>query len=181
MKKVTTIATIAVLILAVMFSMLPTSAALAAAHADVTVTVKNRTGGAVTVNLRGEGGNYSFTYSEPGLYEFTVPEGKYDYYATTPCGNQSGQFNLNVNKELFLSCKDGGEILLSRPGPACDNMALWYTVTDGTFTEADWFPIDWGLDPAAVAANAALMGISFTYETRCADGSPTWGWWNLQN
>jgi len=133
MKKIITLSTIAVVILTVLFSVLPTSTAQAATHADVTITVKNRTAGAVTITLSNEdSGSFTFTFDETGMYEVTVPEGKYEYYAVTPCGNESGQFNLNISKQLSFSCKDGREVTLSK---SCQKV-LW--VAGGL----DWFELN---------------------------------------
>jgi hypothetical protein len=156
MKKVTTIVTFALMILALLFSTLPASTALAAkAPENVSVMVKNRTGGSVTIILNGAGGSYSFTY-EPGMFEFSVPEGLYSYRASTPCGNEIGQFNLNAHKELFLACKDGREVSLSRPAAACEQM-LWVG------SEYQWFEPDTSYWPM-------LLGDPrFEAEMRCFD------------
>jgi hypothetical protein len=140
MKKNTTITTIAVLILAVLFSMLPVSTALAKRAPDaVTITVKNHTSGKVTVTLTDENNaRYTFTFEEPGMYDFSIPQGHYSYYATTPCGSESGEFNLNVHKELFLSCQDGREIILSKSD--CE-VALWVGSAWQWFeTNPAWWP-----------------------------------------
>ena len=153
MKKVTTIATIAVLILAVLFSALPSGVALA--KADVTVTIKNNTGGTISGRI----GSYNFTF-DPGMYEISLPEGKYEFYVSTPCGSESGQFNLNVSKHLFLSCKNDGEVSLYKPdsAPACE-MMLWVGA------EYQWFEPDTSYWPM-------LLGDpGFEAEMKCFDSS----------
>jgi hypothetical protein len=136
MKKLTVAATIAIMILAMVFS----TALAAKSPADVSVTVKNHTGGTVTLRLTGETGSYWFTFDDLGMYKISVPEGRYSYYANTPCGNESGDFNLNVHKFLKFACKNSGrEITLTKT--SCEKV-LWV----GSYWQwfelnPDWWPI----------------------------------------
>jgi hypothetical protein len=136
MKKLTSAVAIAIMILAMVFS----TALAAKRSADVSVTVKNHTGGTVTFRLTGENGSYWFTVDDLSMYEISVPEGRYSYYATTPCGNESGEFNLNVHKLLKFACKKSGrEITLTKS--SCEKV-LWV----GSFwqwfeTNPEWWPI----------------------------------------
>jgi hypothetical protein len=116
MKTYTTITLAALTILALLFSFLPVSTALAKKDAvNVTLTVKNRTGGTVLVRLTDENGKSLFYAYEPGQTNTVLFEGHFRYYASTLCGNQSGVFNLNVTKELFFSCNAGLEMALLVP------------------------------------------------------------------
>ena len=116
MKKLTTITLAAITILTMLFSFLPMSTALAKKDdTNVTLKVKNRTGGKVAVMLIDENGNRIFFEYGPGLTNTIVFEGRFRYYASTPCGNQNGVFNLNVTKELLFSCGDSLEVALIVP------------------------------------------------------------------
>ncbi len=116
MKKITKLTLAAITILTMLFSFLPLSVAQAKKDdTKVTLKVRNRTGGEVTVMLIDENGNHIFFEYGPGLTNTHVFEGHFGYYASTPCGNQSGIFNLNVTKELFFSCGDGLEVVLIVP------------------------------------------------------------------
>ncbi|MCX6081288.1 MAG: hypothetical protein NTW32_17285 [Chloroflexi bacterium] len=128
MKKIV----VAIVMLTLLFSLLPASSALAGkAIGDVTISVKNHTGGNVTLTLSDQYGNrFVFNY-EPGMFDSTVLEGRYSYYANTPCGIQTGSFNMNVNKHLDFFCNtDDDEISLrvpsSQAGLACEIM-FWYS------------------------------------------------------
>lgn len=99
--------TLLVLVLiATLVALLP-SAALGASPAVVSVRVRNQTGGSVHLSLSLPGGTPIFTTLEEGVTSFTTSDGLYNYYASTPCGNMSGQWNINMSKTLYLSCKTG--------------------------------------------------------------------------
>ena len=116
MKKLTTITLAVIAILTMLFSFLPMSTAQAKREGtDVTLKVRNRTGGQVSLKLVDENGNPMFFVYEPGQTSTPLPEGQYTYYASTPCGNRSGIFNVNVTKELLFSCNEGLEIALTVP------------------------------------------------------------------
>lgn len=107
-------------LLGMLFSMLPTLTALAKKETGVvSISVKNRTGGIVTLILVDQNGyRHVFSY-EPGMFNSSLLEGRYSFYANTPCGVQSGVLNLNVNKHLDFYCaKEGREIHLYVPVPA---------------------------------------------------------------
>ncbi len=116
MKTYTTITLAAITILAMLFSFLPVSTALAKKEdTNVTLMVKNRTGGTVMVRLTDENGKSLFFTYGPGQANTILFEGHFSYYASAPCGNQSGVFNLNVTKELLLSCDADLEVALLVP------------------------------------------------------------------
>jgi hypothetical protein len=106
MKTYTTITLTAITILTMLFSLLPMSSALASQNDTlVTIKIKNRTGGTVMVSLFDEHGKSLFFNYGPGQTNTVLSEGRFHYYVSTPCGNQSGVFNLNVTKELSFSCR----------------------------------------------------------------------------
>jgi hypothetical protein len=94
------------IVLALTFAMVP-SATFAASSADVAVHVRNQTGGLVQLSMSLPGGSPTFRTLEEGVTSFTTNDGLYTYYASTPCGNMSGQWNINVAKTLYLTCKTG--------------------------------------------------------------------------
>lgn len=101
MKKITTLGMIAILFLTAVFAVSQTGAAQAAnGPADVTVTLMNNAAGSVSLHLTGENGSFWFNVSEAGMTVLSVPEGKYDYSLTTPCGVENGRMNVNVAKVL---------------------------------------------------------------------------------
>jgi hypothetical protein len=132
MKK---IALVTLTILTLLFSMLPLSSALAKKDGgDVKLQVKNQTGTPLTLLLIDENGNHLYFTFEPGFTGATLPEGKYSYYVSTPCGNQSGVFNVNVTKQLFFACGDDGvdthlqvPDFQGAPGGGCGAFEWWHS------------------------------------------------------
>jgi len=114
MKKLSLITTLAVFVLVALLSALPSSAAQAAEPATISLFVHNSSGGTVSMVLTDQlGFHFTFTYA-PGMTSSKLKEGKYTYYANTPCGVEAGSFNLNRSKKLELFCnKEGQEITLS--------------------------------------------------------------------
>jgi hypothetical protein len=109
MKKYKAITLSAITILAMLISIFPMSTAMASRDAtQVTIKIKNQTGGTVLVRLTDENGKSLFFEYGPGHTNTVVFESRFQYYASTPCGNQSGVFNVNVTKELFFSCGAAG-------------------------------------------------------------------------
>ena len=106
------------LLLSFVFSLLPVQSALAAGAYDpgtVKLTVRNHTGGTVSLRVsNADNGTFWFTVQADGPQQVSLPEGRYDYYASTPCGGQSGEFNLNLSKELNISCDEGLELTLGK-------------------------------------------------------------------
>lgn len=110
--------------------------------AEVKVWIRNSTGGVVELRLTDGSGNNTFQTVEPGVFEYAMAEGGYDYYARTVCGNYAGHWNFNVSKTLILKCIDG---LLAIESPykcedkgwyATDDWGLWYLswTKDGHYT-----------------------------------------------
>jgi hypothetical protein len=95
--------------------------AFSASPAEITVRVRNQTGGIVTLSLTLAGVPPIYKTLESGVTSFNIPEGVYDFYASTPCGNQAGQWNININKTLFLTCHSGSPaISLTKIFTGCD-------------------------------------------------------------
>jgi hypothetical protein len=118
-------------LLTLLFSFLPLNTVLAKkGDTSLTLTIKNRTGGPITVLLTdAEGHHFPFTFA-PGVTNQDVFEGHFSYYASTPCGNRSGDLNLNVTKELFFSCGDGLEVTLEVRPSATESVQYCYNVWD---------------------------------------------------
>lgn len=132
-------------------------AAFAAAPADVKVNVRNQTSGVVQLSLTDANGNISFKTLEPGTSTFVITEGIYTYYASTPCGALAGEWNLNVNKTLYLGCRQGQpgaslQKLINRRSfcnlgyyehfvdgsSRVDNFVSWTNQSDMILAEASW-------------------------------------------
>lgn len=119
MKKAVSITVILVILL----SMLPVSAAFAKSGGSSLLSVRNRAGGDVTITLYSDSGSNTLTY-EVGTYFSSVGAGTYSFYAVTPCGVQSGIINLTRNKQLYFSCNKGRTIQLQVP-VAPDGAVAW--------------------------------------------------------
>ena len=99
--------------------------------------------------------------------DFSVLEGRYTYYASTPCGVQSGVFNLNVSKQLDFFCNnDGREISLFVPSPAGPAVSaceiIYYYLVDGVRNYAPNYPKvdqDYNISQGA-AGRACYDGVS---------------------
>ncbi len=116
MKKFFATSFAVISILALMFSCLPASQAMALKDKNnITIKVKNRTGSPVLISLVNENGVYTLLSFQPGITNTVVPEGKYDYYASTRCGIKNGNFNFNVTKQLDFYCENGANIALFVP------------------------------------------------------------------
>jgi hypothetical protein len=88
----------------VLVSMLPLAAG-AGKPAQLELNIRNQTGAVVSLDLVDANGNHIYKTLEEGVFPITLTEGIYTYYASLPCGNVSGQWNINVVKTLYLSCK----------------------------------------------------------------------------
>ncbi len=167
MKKVSMFAMVAVLILTATFSVMPSGTALAANRlAQVSVTVKNVTGGTVTLRMTGEDSvSKWFTFEGQGHYQIQVEEGKYSYYASTPCGGESGQLNLNVSKMLKFYCEDGVEVSLTKPEASCSVYGWWHWYYDVTSEDGHWHTID----------TVPFDTDESSWEVRCTDDDPSFG------
>jgi hypothetical protein len=167
MKKLTTLAMIAILMLTAVFAVMQSGTAMAAnGAADVSVTVRNLTGGTVSLRLTAEGNDsFWFTFEGQGMYNISVPEGRYSFYASTPCGGESGEFNLNVHKIMKFYCEDGADVTLTKPEAACGLYAWFHG--PGQF---------WGhWHPEEDTSRMPAWDVPSNWELRCTDGDPTFG------
>jgi len=98
------------LVLIALFVIVVPGSVFAAAPADVTVYIRNQTAGQVNLSLTLPGEDPIFKTLETGTSSFEITEGTYEYYASTPCGNISGQWNFTTNRTLFLTCKSGAPV-----------------------------------------------------------------------
>lgn len=111
---------LAILLVVLLVAPFPATA-LSASPAEITVHVRNQTGGLVNLSLTLPGGSPLFKTLEEGVTSFTITEGTYDFYASMPCGNQAGQWNINVNKTLYLTCNTGAPtITIIKEFKGCD-------------------------------------------------------------
>jgi hypothetical protein len=148
MKK---FAVVTLTILALLFSFLPMSSAQAKKDpTDVTLKVRNRTGGVVELKLVDQNGDSRWFRYDPGQTNTPLPEGLYTYYASTPCGNQSGIFNVNITKELLFACNRGVEVSLNRR--SVGGGGFCYSVVDYDPDEV------WGIIGAHCQSDAANVG-----------------------
>ena len=90
-----------------LLSLLPLAAAQAGGHADITVWVRNQTGGDLSLSLTNSAGAVSFYTLPAGVTELELVEGKYTYYASGLCGAQSGVWNLPTTRTLHIGCVNG--------------------------------------------------------------------------
>jgi len=178
MKKVSTFAMVAVLILTAAFSVMQSGRALAAnGPADVSVTVMNKTAGSVSLHLEGEGGSFWLNVSASGMGKVMVPEGKYDYHLSTPCGGESGGMNLNVSKVLNVFCDESPNLSVknrAQPQSACSNYEWWvsyyYKPQYGWWLYGSYAR---GWTPDFYLTNYYYY-YYYGFELRCTDSDPTY-------
>jgi len=102
-------------ILALLVSMLPISAALAKSPGSAAITVRNQTGGKVTlVLLNSANSRHEFTFSGSAT-KISMPVGFYSYVAETICGTKSGVVNMTRAAVLHFSCVKGEQVKIARP------------------------------------------------------------------
>jgi len=137
---------------ALLISLIPVSV-FAAEPMELKVFVRNSTGAAVDLRLTDANGDFHYMTLDPGVYEVELMEGKYEYYAVTTCGVQVGVWNLNVSKQLMVSCDDG--VLSMDLAKRCDNgwwgVIYYDSINDLHFySEKDYFNVaegyyDWDI------------------------------------
>ncbi len=113
--------------------------------AEVKVWIRNSTGGVVQLSLTDADGNLRYMTVEPGVFEYSLADGVYGYYASTVCGNYAGQWNFSQNKTLILKCVDD-KLAIESPylcedfgWYATDDWGLWFMswTTDGKYRYLD--------------------------------------------
>jgi len=125
---------------ALLVSLIPVSV-FAAEPMELKVFVRNATGGVVDLRLTDANGDFQYLTLDPGVSELALMEGKYEYYALTPCGVQVGVWNLNVSKQLMIRC-DGGMLNMNL-SKRCDGGwlgTLYYDSINNIhlYVEKDW-------------------------------------------
>ena len=110
MKK---IALVTLVILAMLFSMLPISSAIAATVGTVKLFIKNQTGAPITITFTNAAGAKQQFILAAGTYFKAFPAYTYSYVANTACGTRYGSLNLTRRAQLYFSCKSGEEVVLS--------------------------------------------------------------------
>ena len=114
-----------ILIVSLLAALLP-AAALAAAPAEIKVFVRNNTAAVANLKLVDSAGNPIYIDLEPGLSEFSLEEGQYAWYASTICGANAGNWNMNTTKTLYLECKEDGSPVVQY-GKCQYILYPWYT------------------------------------------------------
>lgn len=117
------------LLIVVLGSIMLPASAIAGSPQPLHLNVRNQTGGTVQLNLTDANGDMTFIALEPGVFPVDLKEGIYSYWASTPCGNVAGSWNVNVSKTLFLSCKNDllALSLAKTYTPDCADFGLTYT------------------------------------------------------
>ena len=109
MKKLISILSV-MMVLSVVMALFPTGSAFAAKDpGTVVLIIHNITGANVNFDLVDPGGVHHQTVLPKGITEMSVAQGWHGFFAGLPCGNRSGEFNMNVGKELYFSCGKGDE------------------------------------------------------------------------
>lgn len=133
MKKISVLFVV-VILLATLF----VSPVYAAGPANVQVTVRNWTTGGVSMWVQPEGGLKTYyDFPEPGVYTITLPEGKYDFYAYSPCSVEAGNLNVGARKILTFACEG---VSYAFPGDTCVE-AVWLEEFSWWELNPDWFGI----------------------------------------
>ena len=119
-------------LLALLVALLP-GTSFAGKNPEVTIHVRNNTGGPVSVRWTHEDGSTIFNAFESGQSEFDVKAGVITYYAITPCGTQVGKVNVSVSSTILLSCRNEIPSFLSKTvfeKTFCDNIGYYEDVYD---------------------------------------------------
>ncbi len=119
-------------LIVVLVSILLPATAFAGNPQPLHLNVRNQTGGTVHLNLTDANGDVTFITLESGVFPVDLTEGVYNYWASTPCGNIAGSWNVNVGKTLFLSCKNNLPALSLAKSvlPGCLDFGYVYTYYD---------------------------------------------------
>ena len=109
-----------ILILALLFSLLPASSALAErAVIETKLTIHNRTHGDISIVLtNAKGFHYFYSYADSGTNEYFtyVLPGIYTYYIITKCANETGRWNMYRSHMVDLYCpREGLDVLFRTP------------------------------------------------------------------
>ncbi len=102
-------------ILALLVSMLPISAALAKSPGFASIAVRNQTGGAITLVLLNSANSRHEYKFFGGATKISIPVGFYTYVAETVCGAKSGVVNMTRMAVLHFSCVKGEQVKIARP------------------------------------------------------------------
>ena len=90
------------MILVMVAAIMPTGSAFAKDPGTSVLVVHNNTGASVTMVLSGVSG---MTTLDKGITFITMSAGWHTYYTNTPCKIYTGTLNMNVSRELVLTCK----------------------------------------------------------------------------
>ncbi len=106
-----------VLLIVLMASLFPSAVfakdELVKAPQVVSVDVYNHSGSALTVLLTNKNtGTSEYLQLETGVTMQELVQGTYDYTVTTPCGLETGTWNVTQGRELFITCSGGSPSII---------------------------------------------------------------------
>ncbi len=120
---------VTLVILAMLFSMLPISSAIAAKVGTSALMIRNQTGAPIAISLTNTAGaKQQYTWAA-GVYWKTVPAYIYTYVATTACGPRQGSVNLTRQATLYFTCKSGEQFVANRFVPAVPEPVVVHVIT----------------------------------------------------
>lgn len=93
-----------IILVLLLISIIPVTV-LAGKPKELVLDVRNRTSAEVELRVTDEFGISRFYTIPAGVTTLTLQEGSYSYYASLPCGNLAGMWNVNVMKTLMLDCE----------------------------------------------------------------------------
>ena len=122
-------------LLVILFSSMLPGAALAKSGKtpqSISVNVYNHSGSALTVLLTNKkNGDRSYLNLDSGVTTEHLLQGMYDYTVTTPCGLETGSWNVTPGRILWISCKYGFPVAALVKAGSCGEMGIYiYGGTD---------------------------------------------------
>ena len=101
----------------------------------VNVDVYNHSGSALTVLLTNKHtGDRSFLNLLNGVSSESLLQGVYDYSVTTPCGLETGTWNVTPGRILWISCRTGNPVaVMMQAGSACEQGVYYHDTGDFMF------------------------------------------------
>lgn len=109
---------LSIIVLVVLIASLFPGAAIAKGEQErapqsVSVDVYNHSGSALTVLLKNKNtGISAYLQLGTGVSTEDLAQGTYDYTVTTPCGLETGTWNVTPGRELFITCKSGSPSII---------------------------------------------------------------------
>ncbi len=121
-----------VLILVLLTVSLFPGSALAKAPQPVSVDVYNHSGSALTVLITNKiTGSRAYLNLGTGVTTESLSQGTYDYSVTTPCGFETGTWNVTPGRVLWITCSSGRPIVAMTKLGACE-IGIYFENISGT-------------------------------------------------